>query len=432
MGRTDQTGDGQITSSASSPNKTTASNNKIPAHDVSTFGTNNGIKPEIENSLLVTAEPVPGPSQGVETMGTTASSEEDTTKCEEKRQMADRAFTEETAEKEEEEEAAGEDDEGTEAPAVPAKVCSACGKTSDTLQKCNWCWSVWYCDKDCQDSHWPEHEKECKLIKTILDKRGGKLDLGTELEVGPLGKLPPQEECPICMRAMPLHPRLQRHYACCGKLVCSSCDYQHWMKSEELAAKQTCAFCRTTLPKSNEEYLVQLRKRAERNDPYVLHNLAMSCSYGLNGLPVDQAKCIELLRESAGLGCPAAQFQLGIFHYNGTMGLEQNEEEALTFYKKAAEDGDVHSRHNAGSMVKAAGDDDVAAMRHCRLSASGGFKLSMEVLIGCFENGLLRHGDLAETLQAFYRARAELWSEDRIQYIAHLKETGKYHAEYEY
>ena len=53
------------------------------------------------------------------------------------------------------------------------------------------------------------------------------------------------------------------------------------------------------------------------------------------------------------------------------------------------------------------------------------------LIIVCFEKGWLRHADLAETLQAMYRARAELRSEDRDEYIAHLKWTGKYKAEYE-
>ena len=50
----------------------------------------------------------------------------------------------------------------------------------------------------------------------------------------------------------------------------------------------------------------------------------------------------------------------------------------------------------------------------------------MYYLIDCFEKNLLHHADLAETLQAFYLARAELRSENRDQYIAFLKRTGEY------
>eukprot|EP00561_Arcocellulus_cornucervis_P007023 CAMPEP_0185818742 /NCGR_PEP_ID=MMETSP1322-20130828/21136_1 /TAXON_ID=265543 /ORGANISM="Minutocellus polymorphus, Strain RCC2270" /LENGTH=71 /DNA_ID=CAMNT_0028515879 /DNA_START=19 /DNA_END=231 /DNA_ORIENTATION=- len=42
------------------------------------------------------------------------------------------------------------DDNETEPTAkngTPTKMCSACGKGSNTLKKCNGCKCVWYCDK---------------------------------------------------------------------------------------------------------------------------------------------------------------------------------------------------------------------------------------------------------------------------------------------
>ena len=55
----------------------------------------------------------------------------------------------------------------------------------------------------------------------------------------------------------------------------------------------------------------------------------------------------------------------------------------------------------------------------------------MNSLIECFQGGLLYYGDLAETLQAMYRARAEMKSENRDQFIENLKKNGEYQAEYE-
>ena len=95
------------------------------------------------------------------------------------------------------------------------------------------------------------------------------------------------------------------------------------------------------MPRSDEEILAQLRKRVELKDPEALRNHGNALWHGQLGLPVDQAKCIELLRESADLGCPAAQYQLGNFYHDGEMGLEQNEEEALKYWEKAAEGGDL-------------------------------------------------------------------------------------------
>ena len=312
-------------------------------------------------------------------------------------------------------------DDETESNEAPTKLCSACGEKSDALMKCRACKCVWYCDKDCQNKHWKEHKKECKPIKEVLDKRGGKLDLGEELDVGPLAKVPQREECPICMRVLPIQGPLHTYYTCCGKTICGSCDFQHGRKNTE----RTCPFCRTAVPRSDEEELAQLHKRVELKDRNALRLLAFDYRDGRLGLPMDQAKCIELLRESADLGCPSAQYQLGCDYDNGEMGLEQNEEEARKYYEKAAEGGHIESRHNAGCVVYDNGDH-VAAMRHWRQSASGGLKTSMGALIECFEDGFLHHADLAESLQTFYRARAEMKSKGRDRYIKHLKMTGAY------
>ena len=87
------------------------------------------------------------------------------------------------------------------------------------------------------------------------------------------------------------------------------------------------------------------------------------------------------------------------------------------------------SRHNLGSKKKTETGENIAAMGHWRLSASGGNRRSIEILILIFEHGLLHHSDLAETLRAMYRAR-EMGSADRDQFIEYLKKTGKYDEEY--
>ena len=163
-------------------------------------------------------------------------------------------------------------DNETEPNVTPTKMCSACGKKSDAVKKCTACKCVWYCDKKCQKRHRKEHKKECKLIKTILDERGVKLDVGTELDIGPLVKLPPREECPICMRVSPYLESLQRYTICCGKTVCGGCYYQHQAKCPDTS---TCPFCRTPIPKSDEEALTQLQKKADCKDANALRNLAI-------------------------------------------------------------------------------------------------------------------------------------------------------------
>ena len=70
-------------------------------------------------------------------------------------------------------------------PAVVVRRFAVSSKSSaSSSSKC-----VWYCD-----THWGKrrgrvHTQGCKRIYKELGKRGGKLDLGTELVIGPLGEL---------------------------------------------------------------------------------------------------------------------------------------------------------------------------------------------------------------------------------------------------
>ena len=298
---------------------------------------------------------------------------------------------------------------------------------------------LWYCDKDCQNIHRKEHKRECRLIKKVLDKRGSKLNLGTEMNLGPPLDLPTREECPIML---PISDNLRRYSVCCGKIVYGGCDFQHqihnYLENEKRAESEetqqrpptACTFCRTDLPVCVEETFTLLCERVERKDPRALCNMGMEYSDGGLGLPVDQAKSIELLRQSADLGFPPAQYQLAACYYNGEMGLKEDQEEANKCWEKAAKGGHLPSLHNLGSIEYENGDY-VTAMRHWRLGASGGYRGSAEHLIECFEKWLLHHADLAETLQAMYRSKAEMKSEDRAKYIKHLKATGEYKEEYD-
>ena len=259
-----------------------------------------------------------------------------------------------------------------------------------------------------------------------LDKRGGKLDIGSELDFGPLGKVPQREECVICMRVLPLHDGLQGYYACCGKTICGGCFFRHEIKcGKQVDGGQTCAFCRVPNTRVDEEIFARLSKRVELKDPQGICNMAGVYGSGKLGQSVDRPKCIDLLRQSAALGCPSAQYELGSHLKFGRMGVQQNAEEAFKYWEKAAEGGHILARHNLGSQEEVNGDK-AAAMRHWRLSAAGGSRRSMILLTEYFEDGLLRHCDLAETLQAMYFARAEMKSDDRDKNMENLKKNGQY------
>lgn len=230
------------------------------------------------------------------------------------------------------------------------------------------------------------------------------------------------------MRAMPLHEKLLFYFPCCGKTVCGGCEYQHEMKRREQVVPPSCAFCRTAQVESAEEDLARTRKRAELKDPHAVYNMAVAYGTGRRGLPLDMAKCHDLLHQAAGLGYVHAQYQLGLYHHFGNRGLERSEGKALEYFKVAAEGGHILARHSVGCMAHANGDI-LATMRHLRVAASGGYLRSKADLMRCFKDGLFHHSDLAATLQAMYLARADMRSEGRDKFIERLKEIGEYDEE---
>ena len=209
------------------------------------------------------------------------------------------------------------------------------------------------------------------------------------------------------------------------------------MQSEKRAAESgqkpgpsTCAFCREPIPHTDEEVLMLTRKRVERKDPRSMFSMAMNYANGWLGLSVDQSKCIELLRQSADLGCSVAHYQLATYHRKGEMGLEHNEEEVSKYLEKAAEGGHIKSQNMLGYREGGHGNH-VAAMRHFRFAASAGYKPSMDMLIKYFERGDLHHRDLSQTLQNHYHARAEMKSKERDIIVEYLKMIGEYEAKFD-
>lgn len=47
--------------------------------------------------------------------------------------------------------------------------CSGCGEmTMNKMKTCGNCFVTFYCDKECQKSHWAEHKKTCKEVTFML------------------------------------------------------------------------------------------------------------------------------------------------------------------------------------------------------------------------------------------------------------------------
>ena len=98
-------------------------------------------------------------------------------------------------------------------------TCVACGKEGeeDSMNICNKCKMVHYCNVACKKKHKSKHKKKCDKQCKIR---------AVQLHDEALFKEPPlPEDCPICMLPLPLTEGEVQFQSCCGKLICRGCIY---------------------------------------------------------------------------------------------------------------------------------------------------------------------------------------------------------------
>jgi hypothetical protein len=61
-----------------------------------------------------------------------------------------------------------------------SELCEICDKFTD--HGCARCKFVFYCGKECQEKHWPEHQDECHDHDLIMGEIGHELEESEELE----------------------------------------------------------------------------------------------------------------------------------------------------------------------------------------------------------------------------------------------------------
>ena len=101
-------------------------------------------------------------------------------------------------------------------------VCANCGRegSSDNMNTCNKCKQVKYCNAVCKKVHKKKHKKDCEEHIRLAAEQAAKL-YDEKLFKQP----PPAEDCPLCFLRLPLLATGWRYQSCCGKVICSGCDY---------------------------------------------------------------------------------------------------------------------------------------------------------------------------------------------------------------
>ncbi len=268
--------------------------------------------------------------------------------------------------------------------------CASCGTAgSDDIQlkRCNGCYLVRYCSVKCQKDHRPKHKKECK-------KRAA--ELRDEL----LFKQPESShvgDCQICCLPLQMDPEKSGLSGCCCKRICNGCNFAN-QKREVLGRLQNrCAFCRTAMPETDEEYIRRLMKRVEANDPIAISHMGTLIS----GEGDDNA-AFEYWTRAAPSGDAAAHFQLSRMYSEGKF-VEKDEKKELHHEEQAAIAGHPNARHNLGWTEKERGRVDRAA-KHWIIAAKLGFEKSLNSLKDLYKDGDVSKEDFNAALRGYQAA----------------------------
>jgi TPR repeat protein len=276
--------------------------------------------------------------------------------------------------------------------------CSNCGKggDGDSMNSCNKCDLVKYCNAACKKKHKSKHKKKCERhVAELYDEKLFK-------------EPPPYEDCPICMLPLPLAADQITFESCCGKYICRGCIYA---MDESEGGDSLCAFCRTPCAESEEEIVKRIMKLTEKGNADAIKQLAGYYDRGRMGMTQNWAKANELYLKAGELGCAEAYYNLGIAYDNG-YGVEIDMKKAKHYWELAAMNGHVIARNNLGCIEGEAGNH-LRAMKHFILAAKAGYKQSLEAVKAGYTHGFVTKDEYANTLRAHQKSQDEMKSEAR-------------------
>ena len=128
----------------------------------------------------------------------------------------------------------------------------------------------------CQKKHWKEHKTEHRKIqKAPLEvKTEGEED--DDSKSGSKNKTSSpkesEDECPICLDALPMDVEKFIRFVCCGKSIHPGCNKQlDQTKSKNI--REYCPLCRTKIPTTGEEGIKQIQKWVKKKKAWALCNL---------------------------------------------------------------------------------------------------------------------------------------------------------------
>ena len=288
--------------------------------------------------------------------------------------------------------------------------CASCGIAGGDeikLKDCSACYLVKYCSVKCQKDHRQKHKKECK-------KRAAELRdeiLFKQPECSHFG------DCPLCCLPVPNDPSKSCLYSCCSKRICAGCTYTNGMRELEGRLQFKCPFCRTVMPETEEEFIEQLMKRVEANDPVALCHLGTGRYH-----KGDHNVAFQYWTRAAELGDVQAHYHLSCLYRYGR-GVEKDKKKQLHHLKEAAIGGHPTARNDLGCVEEENGRVDRAA-KHWIIAAKLGYDNSLVALKTLYKDGRVKKEDFAAALRGHKAAIDAMKSPQREEAIAEAVRNG--------
>ena len=286
-----------------------------------------------------------------------------------------------------------------------ASTCAACGKEGEevSMNICNKCKMVHYCNVTCKKKHKSKHKKKCERRATELH------------DEALFNEPPPREDCPICMMPLSLEGEESTFQACCGKIICNGCIYAMVMedikKGKELE-EHLCAFCRTPETSSDEEKIRRREKLVENGNVVAIFQLGNNYTNGSYGLQQDRVKAAELWLKAGELGCAEAYCKLGCMYAIGQGRVERDNKKAIYYLELAAMMGNVQARHFLGCTEVKAGNHQ-RTYKHFIIAARAGHPESLDKVKKGFMDNHVSKDEFEQTLRVYHERQARMKSDAR-------------------
>ena len=297
------------------------------------------------------------------------------------------------------------------------RECASCDKSATDLKRCTACKSVWYCDVACQKAHRKAHKKECKRIARGLGSLRSERNI---VKITPLKR----EDCPICMIPLPLRRADSLFKFCCGKNICGGCHMENKRVASNSASK-LCPFCRSPPTEGFEERAKLIQERIDKGDAEAIFNAGTYYANGQFGFEVNKGKAIALFTRAAKLDHGRGCARLAYAYLIGDFGLEKNVQKARYYFERAVRVGDIEAHHNLAVMQISLKVATYQTLYLLKVAAASGYEPSLKCLEDFREAGCLSEEELEDLREAQKKAEAETKSDERDNFLQHMKSIGK-------